>query len=198
MTTWRSRHRAVGQRRGIMNLIRLYIRVLGLLGPDRRLGWILAVANVALAAAQFAEPVLFGKVIDTLTGAQARGQAPFWGDLLTLLGAWAVFGTVHHRGRYAGGAACRPPVAPAAPRRADRLFRARAAVAAIVPRLDPFGTAPEGHADRHRRAVGALARVLPRAPRRLRVADRPVAAVAVPQLAARARCSSGCASSSPA
>ena len=75
-----------------MNLIRLYIRVLRLLGSDRRLGWILAVSNVALAAAQFAEPVLFGKVIDTLTGAQARGQAPFWGDLLTLLGAWAVFG----------------------------------------------------------------------------------------------------------
>ena len=75
-----------------MNLIRLYIRVLGLLGSDKRLGWILAGANIALAAAQFAEPVLFGKVIDTLTGAQARGQAPFWGDLLMLLGAWAAFG----------------------------------------------------------------------------------------------------------
>jgi ATP-binding cassette subfamily B protein len=75
-----------------MNLIRLYIRVLGLLGSDKRLGWILAGANVALAAGQFAEPVLFGKVIDTLTGAQARGQAPFWGDLLLLLGAWAAFG----------------------------------------------------------------------------------------------------------
>ena len=75
-----------------MNLIRLYIRVLGLLGSDKRLGWILAAANIALAAAQFAEPVLFGKVIDTLTGAQARGQEPFWGDLLLLLGAWAGFG----------------------------------------------------------------------------------------------------------
>jgi ATP-binding cassette, subfamily B, beta-glucan exporter len=75
-----------------MNLIRLYIRVLRLLGSERKLGWFLAIANLALAVAQFAEPVLFGKVIDTLAGAQGRGQAPSWGDLLALLGAWAAFG----------------------------------------------------------------------------------------------------------
>jgi glucan exporter ATP-binding protein len=75
-----------------MDLIRLYARVLALLGPERKLGWILAGGNLALAVAQFAEPVLFGKVIDTLAGAQSRGQAPFWGDLLFLLGAWAGFG----------------------------------------------------------------------------------------------------------
>ncbi|MFL5000294.1 MAG: glucan ABC transporter ATP-binding protein/ permease [Xanthobacteraceae bacterium] len=75
-----------------MNLIRLYLRVLGLLGPERKLGWFLAAGNLALAAAQFAEPVLFGKVIDTLAGAQARGQAPLWSDLLALLAAWAGFG----------------------------------------------------------------------------------------------------------
>jgi ATP-binding cassette, subfamily B, beta-glucan exporter len=75
-----------------MNLLRLYVRVLSLLGPERKLGWILAAGNLALAAAQFAEPVLFGKVIDTLVGAQARGQAPLWNDLLTLLAAWVGFG----------------------------------------------------------------------------------------------------------
>jgi ATP-binding cassette, subfamily B, beta-glucan exporter len=75
-----------------MNLFRLYRRVLQLLGPERKLGWILAAGNLALAAAQFAEPVLFGKVIDTLVGAQARGQAPLWSDLLTLLAAWVGFG----------------------------------------------------------------------------------------------------------
>jgi glucan exporter ATP-binding protein len=75
-----------------MNLLRLYVRVLSLLGPERKLGWILAGGNLALAAAQFAEPVLFGKVIDTLAGAQARGQAPLWSDLLTLLAAWVGFG----------------------------------------------------------------------------------------------------------
>ena len=75
-----------------MNLVRLYIRVLRLLGKERRLGWLLAVANLALAVAQFAEPVLFGKVVDMLAGAKARGQAPRWEDLLPLLGAWAGFG----------------------------------------------------------------------------------------------------------
>ncbi|MFL4981602.1 MAG: glucan ABC transporter ATP-binding protein/ permease [Xanthobacteraceae bacterium] len=75
-----------------MNLIRVYLRVLRLLGPESKLGWFLAAGNLALAAAQFAEPVLFGKVIDTLAGAQARGQAPLWSDLLALLAAWAGFG----------------------------------------------------------------------------------------------------------
>jgi ATP-binding cassette, subfamily B, beta-glucan exporter len=77
---------------GAMNLIRLYLRVLSQLGSERKLGWILAAANLALAAAAFAEPILFGKVIDTLAGAQARGQAPLWGDLFVLLGAWVAFG----------------------------------------------------------------------------------------------------------
>ena len=35
----------------------------------------LAVANLALAAAQFAEPVLFGRIVDALAGAQSRGRA---------------------------------------------------------------------------------------------------------------------------
>ena len=48
-----------------MTILRLYARVLGLLGPQIRLGWVLAFANVALAAAQFAEPVLFGRIIDS-------------------------------------------------------------------------------------------------------------------------------------
>jgi ATP-binding cassette, subfamily B, beta-glucan exporter len=77
---------------GAMNLIRLYIRVLAQLGPERRLGWILTIANLALAGAAFAEPILFGKVIDTLAGAQARGQAPSWSQLFLLLAAWVAFG----------------------------------------------------------------------------------------------------------
>jgi len=44
-----------------VSLLRLYTRVLELLGKEARLGWILAVANLLLAAAQFAEPVLFGR-----------------------------------------------------------------------------------------------------------------------------------------
>jgi ATP-binding cassette subfamily B protein len=75
-----------------MNLVKLYTRVLELLGDESRLAWSLALANVSLAAAQFAEPVLFGRIIDALVGAQGRGGAPAWGDLTLLLGAWVGFG----------------------------------------------------------------------------------------------------------
>ena len=66
--------------------------MLELLGDEARLGWMLAIANVSLAAAQFAEPVLFGRIVDTLAGAQSRGGAPAWTDLTPLLGAWVGFG----------------------------------------------------------------------------------------------------------
>jgi len=75
-----------------MNFLRLYGRVLGLLGSEARLGWLLAGANVALAAAQFGEPVLFGRIIDALVGAQAKGVAPSVPVLVPLLAAWAGFG----------------------------------------------------------------------------------------------------------
>jgi ATP-binding cassette subfamily B protein len=75
-----------------MSFVKLYTRVLGLLGPEARLGWVLAIANVALAAAQFAEPVLFGRIIDTLVRAQAAGRLPTFADLTPLLVAWVGFG----------------------------------------------------------------------------------------------------------
>jgi len=75
-----------------MNIFRLYGRVLALLGSESRLALALALANVALASAQFAEPVLLGRIIDTLTGAQSRGEPPSWSQLGVLLAAWAGFG----------------------------------------------------------------------------------------------------------
>ena len=75
-----------------MGFFKLYGRVLTLLGPESRLGWLLAGANLALAVAQFAEPVLFGRIVDTLVGGQAKGVAPGWADLLPLLVAWVGFG----------------------------------------------------------------------------------------------------------
>ena len=75
-----------------MGLTKLYGRVLRLLGADARLGWTLAIANVLLAAAQFAEPVLFGRIIDTFVKAQASQRPLAWGDILSLLAAWAAFG----------------------------------------------------------------------------------------------------------
>src|SRR4051794_28433481 len=75
-----------------MNLIRLYMRVLKQLGPESRLGIVLALANVLLAIAQFAEPVLFGRIVDLLSKAQATGIPPQWADLATLASAWVAFG----------------------------------------------------------------------------------------------------------
>ena len=75
-----------------MTTLRLYARVLRLLGPKIRLGWTLAFANLALATALFAEPVLFGRIIDSLAHAQSDRQALSWQHLLPLLAAWVGFG----------------------------------------------------------------------------------------------------------
>jgi glucan exporter ATP-binding protein len=75
-----------------MTILYLYRRVLSLLGPQVRLGWVLALANVALAAAQFAEPVLFGHIIDSLAGAQGGNSSLSWARLLPLVAAWVGFG----------------------------------------------------------------------------------------------------------
>ena len=74
-----------------MKLVRIYLRVLGALHREARLAWTLAVANLALAAAQFAEPVLFGRVIDTLTDASGS-DAEVWPRLLMLMSLWVAFG----------------------------------------------------------------------------------------------------------
>ena len=75
-----------------MTTLRLYARVLRLLGPKIRLGWTLAFANLALATALFAEPVLFGRIIDSLAHAQSDRQALSSQHLLPLLAAWVGFG----------------------------------------------------------------------------------------------------------
>src|SRR3954464_11015128 len=71
-----------------MSLVRLYTRVLELLGKEARLGWLLAGANLLLAGAQFAEPVLFGRIVDVLSGTASAGSSSAW----PLLAAWAGFG----------------------------------------------------------------------------------------------------------
>jgi ATP-binding cassette, subfamily B, beta-glucan exporter len=76
-----------------MSLLRLYARVLGQLGSDLRIGAVLALANVALAIAAFAEPILFGRIIDRLTQGQAAGGTPVtFGSLTPLIAAWVGFG----------------------------------------------------------------------------------------------------------
>ena len=75
-----------------MPITSLYARVLRLLGPQARLGWALAVANVALALVQFAEPVLLGRIINSLAQSQGGGPSLSWEHLLPLLAAWVGFG----------------------------------------------------------------------------------------------------------
>jgi ATP-binding cassette subfamily B protein len=75
-----------------MSLFAIYARVLGELGPERRLGLILAFANILLAAAAFAEPMLFGALIDRLSSVQGSGRPLAWGDLNVLILAWVGFG----------------------------------------------------------------------------------------------------------
>jgi ATP-binding cassette subfamily B protein len=75
-----------------MGIVRLYSRALDLLGPDRWLGWVLAFANVALACALFAEPILFGRVIDALSLAPRSAASATWLMVWPLLLAWIGFG----------------------------------------------------------------------------------------------------------
>lgn len=75
-----------------MKLIHLYMRVLSLLRPVAVLAWTLTFANLALAGTQFAEPVLFGRVIDTLTRNHGVNGHAIWPKLTVLLAAWVLFG----------------------------------------------------------------------------------------------------------
>jgi ATP-binding cassette, subfamily B, beta-glucan exporter len=79
----------VQQSAGLLQLLRLYLRVLAQVGPERRLAVFLAIANTLLAAAAFAEPVLFGRVIDAL---YATGNSHGHGMPVRLLAAWGGFG----------------------------------------------------------------------------------------------------------
>ena len=75
-----------------MSFLRLYARVLGLLRPVATLAFLLALGNVGLAFAQFADPLLFGKVVDRLANAQSAHEAPQWADIGPWLALWAGFG----------------------------------------------------------------------------------------------------------
>jgi ATP-binding cassette subfamily B protein len=57
-----------------MPLLKIYLRVLALLGPEKWLATALAVANVGMAAVFLLEPWLFGRVVDALA-AKASGEA---------------------------------------------------------------------------------------------------------------------------
>ena len=75
-----------------MEFFRVYGRVIGLLRDERWLAMGLALANVAVAALQFYEPVLFGKVVDLLSNAKSESTEALWAHTRDLLLLWAAVG----------------------------------------------------------------------------------------------------------
>ena len=75
-----------------MNILRIYFRVLAMLASEKRLAIILVISNLALAIAAFAEPILFGRIIDTLTRSAGNPSSVSWAELLPLIYAWIAFG----------------------------------------------------------------------------------------------------------
>ena len=75
-----------------MEFFRVYGRVIGLLKAERGLAIMLALANVAVAALQFYEPVLFGKVVDLLSTARDKPVEVLWQEARELLVLWAAVG----------------------------------------------------------------------------------------------------------
>ena len=68
-----------------MSILRIYLRVIGLLAPEKWLAITLLLGNLALAGVYFLEPWLFGRVVDALA---AKGHHDAW----RLIGWWAAVG----------------------------------------------------------------------------------------------------------
>jgi glucan exporter ATP-binding protein len=74
-----------------MPIVSIYLRVLGFLGGEKRLAIILAIANLALASALFAEPILFGRIIDRLSRGGSGIEPLTFNALMPLMAAWVGF-----------------------------------------------------------------------------------------------------------
>lgn len=75
-----------------MKALKVYRRVLALLRPVKGLAITLTLANLALAAVPFIEPLLFGRTIDLLTQATTRGVEATFHDGLRIFGLWLAVG----------------------------------------------------------------------------------------------------------
>jgi glucan exporter ATP-binding protein len=76
----------------IMRFIKVYARVLGLLRRDRAVVAGLVFANLMVMAFQFAEPVLFGRVINLLTRSDTMADKSVLHGAVILLTVWAGIG----------------------------------------------------------------------------------------------------------
>jgi ATP-binding cassette subfamily B protein len=77
-----------------MKFLRVYARVLGLLRRDRGIAIGLVLANLAVVGFQFAEPVLFGRVINLLTMSSTMTNKSVIHGAEALLAIWAGIGVL--------------------------------------------------------------------------------------------------------
>jgi ATP-binding cassette, subfamily B, beta-glucan exporter len=75
-----------------MRILKIYRRVLSMLGNDIRLAVLLGVANVVVAGLQFLDPVLFGRVIGLLSRSDTLSRDALWAQAAQLIGLWLVVG----------------------------------------------------------------------------------------------------------
>ncbi|HEY8290073.1 MAG TPA: glucan ABC transporter ATP-binding protein/ permease [Acetobacteraceae bacterium] len=75
-----------------MRFLRVYGRVLSLLGRDLRIAGFLAGANLMVAGLQFLDPVLFGRVVNLLSQSDRLSGDALWSQAAFLLALWAAVG----------------------------------------------------------------------------------------------------------
>ncbi|MDP9097279.1 MAG: glucan ABC transporter ATP-binding protein/ permease [Pseudomonadota bacterium] len=75
-----------------MRFLNIYRRVLSTLGNDKRLAALLVAANIIVAALQFLDPVLFGRVIGLLSLSDTMTSGQVWSEAVQLLGVWLAVG----------------------------------------------------------------------------------------------------------
>ena len=69
-----------------------YARALGLLSTERRSVALMTAASIVVSSLFFVEPILFGRLIDMLTGAAVQRADGIWHASLFTLGAWGLVG----------------------------------------------------------------------------------------------------------
>ncbi len=77
-----------------MRFLKVYRRVLSMLGGDLRVASLLGFANVFVAGLQFLDPMLFGRVIGLLTRSADIGRDQLWNQAVGLIGLWVGVGAL--------------------------------------------------------------------------------------------------------
>jgi glucan exporter ATP-binding protein len=75
-----------------MRFTKVYRRALSVLAGDQRLAIMLGFANVLVAALQFLDPLLFGRVIGLLTRSDTMAPDALWTEAAQLLAIWFAVG----------------------------------------------------------------------------------------------------------